>query len=79
MDYIMSRPARKFLRKITDKDIKRIIEAIKKLPAGDIDNLTNWNPSSLRLRVGDYRVIFRVCDGVNHIGEIGNRGDVYKK
>jgi mRNA interferase RelE/StbE len=55
----------------------RMIQAIIKIPKGDVKRLEG-QPVLLRLRVGNWRVIFYVDDdGVNVIKQIGPRGSVY--
>ncbi|MCM1233122.1 MAG: type II toxin-antitoxin system RelE/ParE family toxin [Ruminococcus flavefaciens] len=54
----------------------RIVEAISKLPQGDVKKLQGQE--KYRLRVGDYRVIFDKNGNVLYIEKIDNRGQVYK-
>lgn len=54
----------------------------KKPPEGDIKKLEGYDDDRKRLRVGGWRIIFKI-DSNNEIEilfiiEIGNRGDVYK-
>ena len=57
-----SQKARKGLRKLPKQARKQIIEAVKKLAAGhptsDVKKLKTYQ-GSWRLRVGEYRVIFK--------------------
>jgi len=69
--------ALKFIGKQPPKQRQRIMEAIQKIPEGDIKALKSLD-SYLRLRVGDYRIIFVVEDDTVIIRDVGNRGDVYK-
>ncbi|MCL2351468.1 MAG: hypothetical protein FWC55_02935 [Firmicutes bacterium] len=55
------------------------MDAVDKLPDGDVKSLTGRN--AYRLRVGQFRVIYEF-DGINNefdIVTIASRGDVYKK
>ena len=71
-----SKQAIKFLSK-QDKPTKlRIVNAINKLPAGDVKKLQGKD--GYRLRVGDYRMIFDKVGNVLFIEKIDNRGQVYR-
>ena len=81
-DYILLKPAVKFLEKLQYKEKIRIIEALDCL----ISKNKQLNIKSLkgreeyRLRVGKYRILFRE-DHQNNlyvITTIGSRGDIYK-
>ena len=73
--------AQKFIQKQEQKNAIRIISALEGLKEkpfqGDIKNLSKRD--ELRLRVGDFRIIFQERNGEIHILRIDNRGDVYKK
>ena len=71
-----SKQAIKFLGKQDKPTRIRIVEAISKLPQGDVKKLQGQE--SYRLRVGDYRVIFDKNGDILYIEKIGNRGQVYK-
>ncbi|MCI9101510.1 MAG: type II toxin-antitoxin system RelE/ParE family toxin [Lachnospiraceae bacterium] len=71
-----SKQSAKFLSKQDKITQKRIIEAINKLPNGDVRKLQGR--SGYRLRVGNFRVIFDREGNILHIEEIDNRGQVYK-
>lgn len=47
-------------------------------PQGDIKPLQGTNDDSLRLRVGGYRVIYRMERDTIVIDKVDSRGDVYK-
>lgn len=71
-----SKQAAKFLSKQDKITQKRIIEAINKLPNGDVRKLQGR--TGYRLRIGNFRVIFDRHGNILHIEEIDNRGQVYK-
>ena len=71
-----SKQAQKFLERQNISVRQRIIEAISKLPEGDVKRLSGR--SGYRLRVGGYRVIFDMHGNVIYIDRIGSRGDIYK-
>jgi len=74
----LSKPAKKFILRLTEKEQKRVLNAIYKLPAGNVIPLKGRN-GEFRLRLGDWRVVFeyRERDFIFVVG-IDNRGDAYK-
>lgn len=73
---VYSKNALKFLQK-QDKNVQqRIIDAIGRLPSGDIKKLKGKD--GYRLRVGSFRVLFDVNGTIIDIIDIGNRGQIYK-
>lgn len=82
LDYIILKPAQKYLERLRIEDQVRIFRALDGLITGtenlDIKPLKGRTES--RLRVGKYRILF-VEDAVNKlyvITAIGARGDIYK-
>lgn len=72
--------AQKFLDRQDKNQRLRLYKAIYKLPDGtDIKKLTGHN--LYRLRVGDYRILYTIDNGIRliNIENIDNRGDIYKK
>ncbi|MCD7864244.1 MAG: type II toxin-antitoxin system RelE/ParE family toxin [Lachnospiraceae bacterium] len=72
--------AQKFLDKQDKSQRIRLYKAICQLPEGtDIKKLKGCN--LLRLRVGDFRIIYTIEEEIKiiTIENIDNRGDVYKK
>lgn len=70
----------KFISKQLQKQKERILKAIYNLPhSGDIKPMRGYT-DFFRLRVGDYRIIYKVDNGILlvQVVEIENRGDVYK-
>lgn len=75
---IIEKNAAKFLECQPKKQQERILKAIYGIPEGDIKPLQGYD--LYRLRVGNYRIIYRM-DGDKFIIivlKIGNRGDIYK-
>ena len=70
----------------TKKSVVKIREAISRLtlnpPEGDIAPLHGYTDNRKRLRLGQWRIIFRyTTEGqieILLIIDIGNRGDIYK-
>ena len=78
---IIKKKAKKFIDKLPANERKRIASAIGRLPVGeDIKKLKGYD-DLLRLRVGDYRIIYTVDNGrlIVFVIDIDNRGDVYKR
>jgi mRNA interferase RelE/StbE len=71
-----SKQAVKFLSKQNKIVQKRIIDAINKLPSGDVRKLQGR--TGYRLRVGNFRIIFDTSGNILYIEEIDNRGQIYK-
>lgn len=83
MKYTISykKQALKFIEKQPKPQRERIFEAIHKLPEqGDIKPL-RANSDLLRLRVGDYRIVYSVDNGqlVVYVIDADNRGQIYNK
>lgn len=73
---VYSKNALKFLQKQDKNAQQRIIDAIGRLPSGDIKKLKGKD--GYRLRVGSFRVLFDVNGTIIDIIDIGNRGQIYK-
>lgn len=86
MKILYSRDALKFLAKLNQKSVDRIRSAIKGLtktpPQGDIKTLQGFSDGRQRLRVGNWRVVYRYESDTGlkilSVIDIGNRGDIYK-
>lgn len=78
---IIKKKAKKFIDKLSANERKRVVSAIERLPDGeDIKKLKGYD-DLLRLRVGDYRIIYTVDNGklIVLVVDIDNRGDIYKR
>ncbi|MCL2631270.1 MAG: type II toxin-antitoxin system RelE/ParE family toxin [Firmicutes bacterium] len=73
--------AKKYLNKLNDPQYSRILRALGSLenepPTGDIKAMSG-STNEYRLRVGDYRILFRITDIIT-VTTIATRGQVYKK
>ncbi len=58
------------------KNMHGNIDAINKLPNGDVKKLQGR--TGYRLRVGNFRIIFSFSENILYIEEIDNRGQIYK-
>ena len=57
------RKAEKFIRKLPRQDKERVLSAIYRLPEGEDIKKLQGHEGLMRLRVGDYRIIYRVDNG----------------
>ncbi|MGI5947736.1 MAG: type II toxin-antitoxin system RelE family toxin [Lachnospiraceae bacterium] len=75
--------AEKFIIKLPKSEKERVLKAIYQLPEGeDIRQLKGKkNKGLLRLRVGDYRIIYSVDNGklIVYVIDAGNRGEIYNR
>jgi len=70
--------AAKALRRLSQPDRARILNAIEALPVGDVKRLIGC-PGVYRLRVGTWRVLFELADGdVIVVYRIAPRGSAYQ-
>lgn len=76
MDIKYSKAAVKFIKKQDKNTQKRIIDAIEKLPQGDVVKLQGLG--GYRLRIGNYRVIYDIYGNILDIIDIDSRGQVYR-
>jgi len=80
MKFLYSNTSIKYLQKLEQGVVRKIIEAIEKLPfEGDINKLKGKKAKNIyRLRIGKFRVIYSSEKEVIKIIKIDTRGDVYK-
>ncbi len=75
--------ALKELNELNNKDIKRIMEkitALEKEPRPvNCKKLTGSNENLYRIRIGVYRVIYNIDDGIRvvNVRDVGHRKDIY--
>lgn len=78
---VIKKKAKKFIDKLPLNEKKRLVSAIENLPNGeDIKRLKGYS-DLLRLRVGEYRIIYTVDNGklTVYVIDAGNRGEIYKR
>ncbi len=78
---IIKKKAKKFIDKLPATEKRRVVAAIERLPNGeDIKKLKGYD-NLLRLRVGDYRIVYTIDNGklIVYVIDIDNRGDIYKR
>lgn len=78
---IIKKRAKKYIDKLPMNERKRIVYAIERLPNGDDIKKLKGHDDLLRLRVGDYRIIYTVDNGkcIVYVIDAGNRGEIYNK
>jgi len=72
-----SKQAVKYIEGLDRPSKQRIKDAVLKIPQGNIKPLQGA-PGTLRLRTGDWCILFSYLDGGVYVREIGPRGDIYK-
>lgn len=78
---ILNKKAKKFVDKLPKNEKIRIVHALEQLPnQGDTKVLKGYS-DLFRLRVGNYRIIYKVDNGeyIIMVIDVGNRGSIYKK
>lgn len=76
MNINYSKQAVKFLKRQNETTQRRIIDAINRLPDGDVLKLQGR--TGYRLRVGNFRILFDKSGNIIYIAEIDSRGQIYK-
>jgi mRNA interferase RelE/StbE len=77
----LSPKAAKYLKALNEPHKSRLKSALEKLsnepPTGDIRTMSGHD--EYRLRVGNYRLLFKIFDEKILVHEIGVRGQIYKR
>ena len=78
---IIKKPAKKFIDRLPMNEKKRIVAAIEHLPEGEDIKRLKGHSDLLRLRVGEYRIIYTVDNGelIVCVIDAGNRGEIYRR
>ena len=78
---IIKKAAKKFIDRLPTHEKRRIVSAIERLPNGEDIKKLKGDDGLLRLRVGEYRIIYTVDHGelIVYVIDAGNRGQVYKR
>jgi mRNA interferase RelE/StbE len=82
MQIVYLRDARNTLKRLPAHVRDRFLDALEAIAAGDgekFDVKPLHGRSESRLRIGNYRAIFRVNDDRLTVTQIGSRGDIYKR
>lgn len=78
---LLKKRAKKFIDKLPLNEKRRVVAAIERLPqVEDIKRLKGYD-GLMRLRVGEYRIIYTVDNGelVVYVIDAGNRGQIYNR
>lgn len=78
---VIKKKAKKFIDKLPQNEKIRVVKAIQMLPNGEDIKRLKGHSNLLRLRVGDYRIIYTVDNGelVVIVIDAGNRGEIYNQ
>ena len=80
-NHIISKPAKKFINRLPKNEKRRVVSAIENLPDGEDIKALKGHKNMLRLRVGEYRIIYAVDHGnlIVYVVDANTRGDIYKR
>lgn len=78
---IIKKKAKKFIDKLPANERKRVAYAIEQLPNGEDIKKLKGHSDLLRLRVGEYRIVYSVDHGelIIYVIDADNRGEIYKR
>ena len=78
---IIKKKAKKFIDGLPMNERKRIVSAIERLPDGEDIKKLKGHDNFLRLRVGNYRIIYTVDNGelIVYVIDAGTRGQIYSR
>lgn len=82
MNIILMKSAKNYMKRLSAIDKKRLGLALIRLqlepPQGDIKPIKGMS-NFFRVRVGDFRLVYSIVDGLIMVSNIGPRDDIYKK
>ena len=78
---IIKKKAMKFIDGLPANERRRVVSAIEQLPNGEDIKKLKGHDKLLRLRVGNYRIIYTVDNGelIVYVIDVGNRGQIYNR
>ena len=78
---VIKKRAKKFIDRLPNNEKKHVVTAIERLPNGEDIKKLKGHDDLLRLRVGEYRIIYTVDHGVLIVIVIDadNRGQIYNR
>ncbi len=78
---IIKKKAKKFIDRLPINEKKRVVSAIERLPNGEDIKKLRGHENLLRLRVGNYRIVYTIDNGklIVYVIDIDNRGEIYKR
>ena len=78
---IIKKTAKKFIDSLPVNERRRVVAAIELLPNGEDIKKLKGHDKLLRLRVGEYRIIYTVDNGelIVYVIDAGSRGQIYNR
>ena len=78
---IIKKKAKKFIDSLLVNERRRVVAAIELLPNGEDIKKLKGHDKLLRLRVGEYRIIYTVDNGelIVYVIDAGSRGQIYNR
>lgn len=78
---IIKKKAKKFIDKLPKNEKIRVVSAIMRLPDGEDIKKLKGHDTLLRLRVGNYHIVYTVDNGkcIIFVIDAGNRGEIYNQ
>ena len=78
---LIKKRAKKFIDRLPLNEKRHIVSAIERLPDGEDIKHIKGHSDLLRLRVGDYRIIYTVDNNrlIVCVIDAGNRGQIYNR
>ncbi len=78
---IIKKKAKKFIDRLPINEKKRVVSVIERLPNGEDIKKLRGHENLLRLRVGNYRIVYTMDNGklIVYVIDIDNRGEIYKR
>ena len=78
---LIKKRAKKFIDRLPLNEKRRIVSDIERLPDGEDIKHIKGHSDLLRLRVGDYRIIYTVDNNrlIVCVIDAGNRGQIYNR
>ncbi len=78
VDLQITKTAIKSIKRLDKPMRDRILAGIKKLPLGDVKKLQGYD-YFYRLRIGDYRIIYKLNGNTIIVSDVLPRGEAYKR
>ena len=78
---VFKKRAKHFIDRLPQNERQRVVAAIELLPDGEDIKRLKGHKNLLRLRVGSYRIIYKVDNGllIVYVIDAGNRGEIYNR
>lgn len=78
---VIKKRAKKFIDRLPLNEKRRVVAAIERLPDGEDIKQLKGHADLLRLRIGDYRIIYTIDNGelIVCVIDAGSRGQIYNR